>query len=413
MAWDKLPLQERLEATHVDIMRHKDFARIGGVVMIGKNTFSDELPTAATNGEDTIYNPEFFGALNRKQARYLVLHENFHKALHHCTAYKAAMKQYPVLTPRAADYVVNLLIEELDPHYQFAERPTQDLLFDKKYTDMGILEVLRDLIKQDEADGKDPKRQPGQAGGDGDEDGDGTLDEHQMGNEAGGGDPAKVKALAEQIDEAIRQGVITANNLAGKGGRNHAIDGAVQDRNTDWRNAMREFATSVCQGHDLSRLSPPNKRFAPLGVLLWSHFAESTGELVIACDTSGSMGGIYPVVFGEIARICQLANPEAVRIVWWDSEVCGEQVFKQGEYENISQLLKPKGGGGTEPQCVTQHIRKNDIKAKGIIWLTDGYLYSSADLSMDIPQLWGVVDNPRFVPPTGKLVHINSIMEGV
>jgi predicted metal-dependent peptidase len=151
----------------------------------------------------------------------------------------------------------------------------------------------------------------------------------------------------------------------------------------------------------------------PLGILLWSHFAETTGELVIAGDTSGSMGAIYPVLFGEIARICEIANPEKVRIVWWDSAVCGEQVFEKQDFASIAQALKPRGGGGTEPQCVIDHIRQNDIKAKGIIWLTDGYFYGNNNLQTDIPQLWGVIDNDRFTPPQGKLVNISSLVEGV
>jgi predicted metal-dependent peptidase len=75
--------------------------------------------------------------------------------------------------------------------------------------------------------------------------------------------------------------------------------------------------------------------------------------------------------------------------------------------------LKPRGGGGTEPQCVIDHIRQNDIKAKGIIWLTDGYFYGNNNLQTDIPQLWGVIDNDRFTPPQGKLVNISSLVEGV
>ena len=401
MAWQNLSLPERIEATHVDIMRHKDFTRMSGVAMIGAVKYSDKMPTAATDGRDVIYGTDFCSGLNRKQLRYLVLHENGHKMLHHCTEYKQLHKKYPMLMPMAADYVVNGLIEEIDPTLQFVERPTPDLLIDqKRFANKSILEVLKVLIKDVEEQGGDPT-----AGGDGS----GVLDEHMEGEL----DDVQSAQLKDMVEEAVRQGVITANNLAGQGSRNRAIDNIMQPRHTDWRSALREFATTVCMGHDLSRLSPPNKRFLPLNVLLWSHFAESTGELVIAGDTSGSMGGIYPVLFGEIARICELANPERVRIIWWDSEVCGEQVFEKQDYHSIAQALKPAGGGGTEPACVVNHIRANDIKAKGLIWLTDGYLWGADNLQTDCPQLWGVIDNDHFVPPQGKLVNISSMMEGV
>jgi predicted metal-dependent peptidase len=398
MAWQDLSLPQRIEATHIDIARHKEFTRMSGVAMIGEVKFSDSMPTAATDGRDVIYGNKFCADLNRKQLRYLVLHENGHKLLHHCTEYQGLAKKYPRHMPRAADYVVNGLIEELDPTFQFVERPTNDLLIDRqRFNNMSLVEVLKVLIDEDEQDDQDQ-----QGGG-------GSLDEHMEGNF----DEEEATELKSMVEEAVRQSAILANNMAGQGSRNLAIDNMTAQRNTDWRQAMREFATTVCVGHDLSRLSPPNKRFLPLGVLLWSHFSESTGELVIAGDTSGSMGAIYPVLFGEIANICRMANPERVRIIWWDSEVCGEQVFEPHEYESIAQALKPAGGGGTEPSCVVRHLRTNDIKAKGIIWLTDGYFYGAQDLHTEAPQLWGVVDNERFTPPQGKLVNISSLLEGV
>jgi hypothetical protein len=133
----------------------------------------------------------------------------------------------------------------------------------------------------------------------------------------------------------------------------------------------------------------------------------STGELIVACDTSGSMGGIYPTVFGEIARIAQNVNPDSVRVIWWDCAVCGDQVFKPHEFDKIASLLKPAGGGGTSPNCVVEYIREKKYQPKGVVWLTDGYLDGS-DGKVDVPALWGVVDNDHFVAPQGKTVRIYS-----
>jgi predicted metal-dependent peptidase len=138
-----------------------------------------------------------------------------------------------------------------------------------------------------------------------------------------------------------------------------------------------------------------------------SHFSESTGELIVACDTSGSMGCIYPTVFGEVARIVQNVMPDSVRMIWWDSSVCGDQLFKPHEYANIASLLKPAGGGGTSPHCVVEYIREKKYQPKGVVWLTDGYLDGS-DGKVDVPALWGVVDNDHFVAPQGKTVRIYS-----
>jgi predicted metal-dependent peptidase len=146
----------------------------------------------------------------------------------------------------------------------------------------------------------------------------------------------------------------------------------------------------------------------PLGFIMPSHFSESSGGFIIAADTSGSMEGVYPVLFGEVARICQLVRPEYVRLLWWDGVVQSEQYFTPDKYDDIGKLFKPVGGGGTTPACVTQYIREKQYKPKAVIWLTDGDFYAPPG-SLDIPQLWGVVDNPRFVPTQGKVVHINSL----
>ena len=393
--WDKLSAPDRVIAVHVDFSNNKDFAGLSGVVYVGDVKFED-IGTAGTDGRDVWYDPAFVGGLNRKQLRYLVAHESLHKALMHCTNYVELSKKYPQLCNMAMDYVVNATIEEIDPNFTFVERPDNPKpLVDDKYKGFSFIEVLQDLLQN-------PPPPP--PDGDGDGKG-GAMDSHIFGKAELGSKEAN--ELGRQIDDAVRQGKLLSDKLAGKGSRNSPLDRATQKRDTNWREHMREWVTALCEGDEYSRFAPPNKRLLPLGVVMPSHFSEATGELIVACDTSGSMGGIYPTVFGEIARIAQNVNPDSVRVIWWDCEVCGDQVFKPHEFERIASLLKPAGGGGTSPQCVVEYIKANKYQPKGVVWLTDGYLDGS-DASVDVPALWGVVDNDHFVPPQGKAVRIYS-----
>lgn len=395
--WDKLSAQDRVIAVHVDFSNNKDFAGLSGVVYVGDVKFED-IGTAGTDGRDVYYDPAFVDGLNRKQLRYLVAHEALHKALMHCTNYVELSKKYPMLCNMAMDYVVNATIEEIDPNFTFVERIVQPApLIDPKYQGWSFVEVLQDLLK-------DAKKIGGSQGVDGDGNG-GAMDKHIFGKAEIGSKEAN--ELGRQIDDAIRQGKLLSDKLAGKGSRGSALDRATQKRDTNWREHMREWVVALCEGDEYSRFAPPNKRLLPLGVVMPSHFSEATGELLIACDTSGSMASIYPVVFGEIARIVENVRPDSVRMLWWDTEVCGDQVFKPHEYQNIGHLLSPQGGGGTSPECVVQYIRAKKYQPKGVIWLTDGYLDGS-DGKVDVPALWGVVDNDHFVPPQGKAVRIYS-----
>lgn len=391
--WDKLSPPDRVIAVHVDFTNNKDFAGLSGYVYVGDVKFED-IGTAGTDGRDVYYDPSFVNTLNRKQLRYLVAHESLHKALMHCTNYKELSKKYPQLCNMAMDYVVNATIEEIDPNFTFVERIVDPApLIDAKYQGWSFIEVLQDLLRN-------PPPPPPQGSGNG------TLDEHMFDKAVELGSK-EANELGRQIDDAGRQGKLLADKIAGKGSRGSALDRATQKRDTNWREHMREWITALCEGDEYSRFAPPNKRLLPLGVIMPSHFSEATGELIIACDTSGSMGGIYPTVFGEIARIAQNVNPDSVRVIWWDCAVCGDQVFKPHEFDKIGSLLKPSGGGGTSPQCVVEYIRSKKYQPKGVVWLTDGYLDGS-DGKVDSPALWGVVDNDHFVPPQGKAVRIYS-----
>ena len=396
MTFEKMTLNQRIQAANIDCMRHPQYALLSGVICMGKSEVSKTIPTAATNGRDKKYGEAFIQPLNRKQLRYLVLHENFHVALKHCILYRRETKAMPRLANIAQDYVVNALIEELDPNFTFVERPTDTLCIDRKYFGWSFPQVLNDLLSQGR---KEPYKDDNGGGNDFDE----PLDVHE--------DPVFDDAEDEQqhsknVDDANRQGEMLARKLAGKNKGGRDIFGTAKERTTNYVEAMQDWLVSVCSGDENSRFCPPNKRMLASGYIMPSHFNETVGELILAPDTSGSMSPYYRLIFGEIARMLSQVRPEAVRILWWDNEVCGDQVFKPIDYEQIATLLKPQGGGGTTPQAVVDYILHHKINAKAIVWLTDGYLGCDTP-NTPMPSLWGVVENETFVPTHGKLVRIS------
>jgi len=395
-SFEKMTLNQRIQAVNIDCMRHPQFALLAGVICMGRSEVVEGIPTAGTDGKHKKYGAKFITPLTRKQLRYLVLHENFHVALKHCVMpfYDDLCKKYGHrINNIAMDFVVNALIEEMDPDFKFVERPTESLCIDRKYFGMSYVQVLKDLLKNAKEGG-------GGAGGDGEGE---PLDEHEMSPDDGSIEDRE--KLGKEIDDANRQGELMSRKLRGesKGGRD--IFGHAQDRQTNWRDALQDFITAICQGDENSRFCPPNKRLLASGFVMPSHFTESVGDIVIACDTSGSMHGYYPVVFGEIARVCNNVKPDSVRILWWDTSVDGDQSFKPHEYDNIAKLMKPVGGGGTTVSCVADYVDQHKIVAKAIIYLTDGYIESDYRVP-NMPVLFGVVDNEDFVPHTGKVLRI-------
>jgi predicted metal-dependent peptidase len=392
--WDTMSPIQRVRAVNIDIMNHKDFCTLSGLVTMGEVHVVPDLPTAGTNGVDVYYGEEFLLGLTRKQLRFVQCHESLHKALRHCSDYMDICKKYPQLSNIAMDYVVNGFIEQTDPKHEFIEHTTDpEPLLDPKYYDRSFVDVLQDLLRN----GEGSSTGVGQ-GGEGS-----PLDEHFP--MPAGVDP---KEIAKQIEDALNHGDMVRKRMqAGTSGGGNALNGLGVKRDTDWRNHLRQFIEEVVSGDEYSRYNPPNKRLLAHDILMPTHFDIAMGELIIGADTSGSMGSVYPLVFGEVANICQQVNPELVRIIWWDTQVRGEQVFKRGEFDQIAGLLKPVGGGGTTPACLVDYIKAKAYKPTAVIWLTDGYL-DGKPAQVCANELWGVVDNDHFQPAHGKAVRIHS-----
>jgi len=69
------------------------------------------------------------------------------------------------------------------------------------------------------------------------------------------------------------------------------------------------------------------------------------GEIVVAVDTSGSIGKRELEQFaGEISAISEETQPEAIHVVYCDAAVQSTQEFRASE----PVRLEPKGGGGTD-----------------------------------------------------------------
>jgi predicted metal-dependent peptidase len=142
--------------------------------------------------------------------------------------------------------------------------------------------------------------------------------------------------------------------------------------------------------------------FMPSGI------SEQVGEIVVAIDTSGSIGGReLSVMLSEVKAIADTVHPEAIRLLYWDTRVCADEVYAGADIDNITNSTKPAGGGGTMVECVPEHIAKEGINAQAVIVLTDGYLGGSWG-NWSQPVLWVMLDNKSANPNTGKTLHVKS-----
>ena len=408
----QLTAEERLSKAVVAIMGHPRYTALAGVLMIGEKTIEDDVPTACTNGRDVKYGRAFVDGLTDAELRGLVLHEDEgHKLHRHLEIWKWMYEIDPHLANCACDYVINIKIVDDNRQDGFAELPEGGLV-DERFRGMDSAQVFNILRKEQDEQSQDDQggdSQDDESGGDGEPSsspggGSAGLDEHDWEGAQSLSDEDK-RELARDIDEAIRQGAMAAGKMGGTGNRD--LDELLQPQ-IDWREVLREFIQNTCAGSDYSTYARPNRRLMSQGIIMPSGISEQVGELVIAIDTSGSIGQRELTAFlSEVKGVCDTVKPDKLRLLYWGSSVVGDEAYGMHDLDNLVKSTKPMGGGGTDVNCVTQYMADEGIKPQACIVLTDGYLYSGWG-DWTCPVLWAILDNKSAVPDEGKAVHIKS-----
>jgi len=394
---NQLTEEQRLTKAVVSIMGNPKYTALAGVLMIGDRNVVDDpsVPTACTNGRDEMYGREFVKQLNDAELRFLVLHEVYHKLFRHLTTWRHLYNQDAHLANVACDHVINIkIVDDNKDHFASMTGALESGCYDRKYVGMDTAQVYN-LLRED---------QEGDGGGQGSEPLPEGFDKHDW-DGASEMDAEEIRELAREIDEAVRQGALVAGKM-GSGG-DLGLEELLQPQ-VNWREALREFIQTTCAGSDYSTYSKPNRRYLSSGIYMPSGISEQVGELVLAIDTSGSIGKKELAAFlSEVKEICDTVHPDGVRLLYWDTKVCRDEKYDTHELDNIVNSTKPEGGGGTDVECVTDYIRDNNINAQAAIVLTDGHLYGGWG-QWSMPVLWCIMDNNHAKPDVGKTVNIKS-----
>ena len=393
---NQLTEEQRLTKAVVSIMGNPKYTALAGVLMIGDRNVVDDpsVPTACTNGRDELYGREFVKQLNDAELRFLVLHEVYHKLFRHLTTWRHLYNQDAHLANVACDHVINIkIVDDNKDHFASMTGALESGCYDRKYVGMDTAQVYNLLRKDQEGDGEQGS-EPLPEG----------FDKHDW-DGASEMDAEEIRELAREIDEAVRQGALVAGKM-GSGG-DLGLEELLQPQ-VNWREALREFIQTTCAGSDYSTYSKPNRRYLSSGIYMPSGISEQVGELVLAIDTSGSIGKKELAAFlSEVKEICDTVHPDGIRLLYWDTKVCRDEKYDTHDLDNIVNSTKPEGGGGTDVECVTDYIRDNNINAQAAIVLTDGHLYGGWG-QWSMPVLWCIMDNNHAKPDVGKTVNIKS-----
>jgi predicted metal-dependent peptidase len=398
--------ERKLQKAKIALMRNSKFALLQGVMMIGRTRVADNLPTACTNGRDEIYGRKFVAGLREPELCFVIAHEAGHKMYRHMTTWRKLYDENHKLANMACDYVINLMLKDLDPSGTVITMPlVKDGLHkgkpiglvDERFRNMNSKQVF-DILKQEQEEGG------GGQGGEG-----GGLDEHDWDGAEEMTDEEK-KELARDIDQAIRQGLLAHKKQAGEGAG--GIDRELEEMmapKVNWREVLRDYVKAICRNKDTSSWRRVNRRFLSTGVYMPSMIGEKVGHIVVAIDTSGSVGQAELSEFlSEVKGIAEEVSPEVVDLIYWDSEVAAHETYTEAEVPNIVSSTKPRGGGGTSPSCVSTYLVEKKIEPQCIIVLTDGYVGDDWGSDWTAPVMWAIVGGNDVVAPNGKTIHIKD-----
>jgi len=389
---------------------------------------------AMTNGRDVWYGRGFIESCTEGEVEGAIIHENKHKAYRHAGKFSIYRHLYDInaqLAGMAMDYVINLEIDKyskmVKPTDETCAHPVlvKDALLDYRFEGMDTTQVFKILMNEGKGKDKDgndfqvdvpstgacltckcshAESGEGEGGdGNGDGDGDGAGDEKftQLSDE-------EAKAVAKEIDQALREGTMLQQRGTGAGGMSKELGDLLHPK-VPWNEILRDEVKEIMAGRDDLRWNPCNRRYVPMDIYLPSAFSERVGPLCISPDVSGSCIDELPVFMSEVQMICTEVRPSKIELIYWDSNVERHETYETEQVEQLVDSTAPVGGGGTTANCIPPYLKDKQICPEMLIIFTDGYIERSLEAfeSLGCKVLWCVLNNPDFESPIGKTIHID------
>jgi predicted metal-dependent peptidase len=391
---------------NISIMREDRFALWSGFLSLGEIRILDKQFTARTDGLNEEYSLPFLESLSDKEIAFVRLHEMLHKAFKHLTIYKKLYKEDAECANKACDYLINYLLWDTDKQGVVIKMP-KIALFDHKYKGMNSKQIYDLLRKQKQGQGQGT---PQQGQGQPSQGNQPSMDEHDWDAANARSEEDKEK-LEEQINTAIRQGMIAHNKK--KGNTSGDLYRQLQELlapQVDWREQLRFFIKQACPDKTRTSWRRLNRRMLEHDIYMPVLIGEQMKDLVIAVDTSGSIGDKELVAFlTEIQSICEEVRPSNLHLLYWDTRIANHETYTDSNLELLSSSTRPKGGGGTSPSCIAKYMKEKHIDAELCIVFTDGYVGSDWGGPAEdwvSPVLWAIADNAQAVPAFGSAIHV-------
>lgn len=373
---------DALKIGKITLMMQKNTTYYTTILFSLKQSITEDVPTAATDGRSLLINPKWFTDLTPNERIGLLAHEVLHVALDHMHRIGDRDPQWYNI---AGDYVINGFLD--NAKYTLPKGGMLDHKYDGKTTEQ-VYDIIYNkpesekqaILNKAAAGGMNGKdisypqdAEPGQAV---------TQDEvttiilraatqAKMSGQEPGSIPGEVGIeLARTLNPPLPWYVIFQNYL------------------TDFSNDDYSFRR-------------PNKRFLPAHYMPVAH-SESIPNLAICIDASSSVSDSdFNTFITKISEIQEVMHPKVITVVAFDTRIVSVQELRDGN--DPFRELKFNGRGGTAIEPVHAWLAEN--KPTLALIFTDGEFRKAPPVNQNIPLLWLIHDDPKWTSDFGRVIH--------
>ena len=339
-------------------------------------------PTAATNGKTIYFDEDWLSALAIEEAVFVTCHEIAHAMWMHFDRAKRYLdlgfdgEQFsPVLWNIAGDYIINDMIKKCG-----IGRMPAGGLWDAKYTeDMICEEAYRDLLKEQKKKGGGKGQGQGQGGKADGSGGHGGFDIHM---------PALSPISPAEMKRAVQSAADAAKAVGCLPGNLERFASAIVDPKVHWKDVLRATLVKTILHETKTWTQPHRRRLTSQRLYLPRHAGFACDTIVVAIDTSGSIGPKELDQFlSELADILRTCKPRLVHVLGADAAVA-THVELEGDADIAASPPKVGGGGGTDFRPAFEWVREHDVIPDAFVYLTDMCGPFPSD-DPGYPVIWG------------------------
>jgi predicted metal-dependent peptidase len=356
----------------------------------------DHVPTMSTDGYHIFVNPSFCDELSEPEIMGVLAHEVMHCLLGHID--RRGDRDHNIWN-KAIDHATNLFLIQME--FQLPKEG----LFDRKYIGMTAEEIYEEICN-----GINSKPQEGEEEGSSFDE---HVDENHIISQLYAGDkpsPSDLKRLRKQLVEETRSAM--AEKGIGKiaGMFDDELNMSVSD-DVPWQHLLARFFTGLRKND--YRTFPFNKKHLWRKIYLPSIGAPGPEHIVVAIDTSGSMGADeLSKILGELNQLKSTAECR-MTLIQCDAEIQDIKEYNSWEIADIDfDNYGFRGRGGTTFEPVFDWIEKEVLnlgqRPDALFYLTDGY----AGYGMQEPpyQVMWILTSSSIEPeqiPFGETIRMN------